>query len=124
MGSDRLDRATADAIEKAIRERQREQNGPMVCPQCFIRGQFYLADTGPAPRMEVRHAKLSPAARMPHEDITWKCGECRTHAWSSVKLTHEELEAERERRGGLKYDPTSHPEHEVAVDRLEALGYK
>lgn len=75
------------------------------------------------PEMLVRYSKISTNREMPHEDVTWKCGDCRTHMWSSVKLDGEELDELREQRGGMKYDPTAHPEQDAAKDRMRALGY-
>lgn len=115
--------SVVEAIEADIRERQRRQNGRLYCPACSLRALVEDGEIATAPVMELRFSKLSANSRMLHEDLTWKCGDCRTHMWSSVRITEEELETGQERRGGLKYDPTTHPEQSVAVDRLRALGY-
>lgn len=111
----------ADEIEQRIIDRQLEQNGPMFCPRCTL--EALLCNDFEVPKMEVRYSTLSPNSRIPHEDITWKCGRCRTHMWSSVRIDESEIEREKELRGGMKYDPASDPEQQAALDRLEALGY-
>lgn len=116
-------REVAEAIETDIHERQRRQNGHLYCPACTIRALVEDGEVEAAPIMELRFSKLSANSQMLHEDLTWKCGSCRTHMWSSVRISEEELETEQDRRGGLKYDPTTHPEQSAAVDRLRALGY-